>query len=409
MGVAGVIVVAIAAGTALLVLPAILRLLGTRVNALAPAPWQRAEATTRGFWSALSQAVMRRPAAVAIGSAVFLLLLGYPFLHIEFNSVDATTLPPTASAHAVDNAIKADFPRQIGAPVVVVARAPADGAAGVRSLAGSLSKVAGVRAVAAPTYQGAGVWRIDASLGSEPYTTGAVDALRGIRSLRTSIPFQATGLTASFVDLQRGLLASLPIAVALVAATTLVILFLMTGSAVLPVKSIVMNLLTLSVTFGALVFIFQDGHLQPLLRFAATGGLEQTQPVLLFALIFGLSTDYGVFLLSRIKEARDRGRPNREAVALGLQRTGRIVTAAALLLCVAIGAFATSNIVFMKELGVGTVVGVLVDAFVVRGLLVPSLMGILGEWNWWAPGALRRLHLRLGLSEAAQPALKPAA
>lgn len=403
MGVAGVIVVAIAASTALIVLPAVLRLLGTRVNALAPRRWQRPEATDSGFWYSLSRGVMRRPVAVAVLSGAFLLLLGWPFLSIRFNSVDATTLPASSSAHVVDAAIKRDFPLQIGAPAVIVARAPASAEAQVTAYARQVRRVAGVQAVAPPAYQGGGVWRIDASLGSQPYSNGAITSLKAIRGLRTDLTVQVSGLTASFVDLQQGLLASLPIAVALVACTTLVILFLMTGSVVLPLKSVLMNLLTLSVTFGALVFVFQFGHLQSLLRFSSNGGLEQTQPVLLFALIFGLSTDYGVFLLSRIKEARDRGLPNSEAVALGLQRTGRIVTAAALLLCVAIGAFATSNIVFMKELGVGTVVGVGVDATVVRALLVPALMGILGEWNWWAPRLLRRVHARFGVTEVARP------
>ena len=404
MGVAGVIVVAIASGTALLVLPAVLRLLGPRVNALAPRRWQRAEATNRGFWYSLSRSVMRRPMVFAVLSGAFLVVLGSPFLNIRFSWVDATTLPPTASAHVVDSAIKSDFPGQIGAPAVIAVKAGPGSAAEVRALAGDIAGVGGVKAVAPPRYLGAGVWRIDANLGTQPYAQPALNAVKGIRALPSSLPVQVGGLSASFLDLQKGLLDSLPIAAALVAVTTLVILFLMTGSAILPIKSVLMNLLSLSATFGALVFVFQYGHLQSLLRFESIGSLEQTQPVLLFALIFGLSTDYGVFLLSRIKEAHDRGLPNSEAVAVGLQRTGRIVTAAALLLCVAIGAFATSNITFMKELGVGTVVGVLVDASVVRALLVPALMGILGEWNWWAPAILRRVHLRIGVSEFERPA-----
>jgi uncharacterized membrane protein YdfJ with MMPL/SSD domain len=378
------------------------------VNALAPKRWQRAESTSRGFWYSLSRGVMRRPAVVALVSAAVLLLVGYPFLSIRFNSVDATTLPPSASAHQVDTAITRDFPGQVGAPAVIVAKAGQADAGKAEEVATRVRGVPGVDTVAPPAYQGGGVWRIDAALHGDPYATQALTAVKDIRALHTAAPIQVSGLSATFVDLQKGLVDSLPIAVALVAITTLVILFLMTGSLILPIKSVLMNLLTLSVTYGALVFIFQFGHLQSLLRFSSDGALEQTQPVLLFALIFGLSTDYGVFLLSRIKEARDTGLPNSEAVALGLQRTGRIVTAAALLLCVAIGAFATSNIVFMKELGVGTVVGVLVDASIVRALLVPALMGILGEWNWWAPGFLRRLHRRIGVSEAETTRLAPA-
>jgi RND superfamily putative drug exporter len=160
-----------------------------------------------------------------------------------------------------------------------------------------------------------------------------------------------------------------------------------------------MNALTLSAAFGVLVLIFQDGNLSGLLDFKSQGALESTQPVLLFAIVFGLSTDYGVFLLSRIKEARDAGESNSESVAIGLGRTGRVVTAAAILFCVAIGAFATSQIVFIKELGIGTAVGVILDATIVRALLVPALMGLLGKWNWWAPTSLRWLHRHIGFSE----------
>jgi RND superfamily putative drug exporter len=183
--------------------------------------------------------------------------------------------------------------------------------------------------------------------------------------------------------------------------TTLIILFLFTGSAILPLKALVMNLLTLSAAFGILVLVFQHGRLEELLGYTSQGALESSQPVVLFAVAFGLSTDYGVFLLSRIKEARDRGAPDREAVARGLQRTGRIVTAAALLFCVAIGAFATSRIIFIKELGIGTALAVILDATIIRALLVPALMELLGRWNWWAPRPLRRIHHRFGLDEGA--------
>ncbi len=411
MGVGGVLVVAIASASALLVMPAVLRLLGPRVNALAPRRWQRAEATSHGFWFNLSSLVMQRPVIVAITSGALLLILGLPFLSIRFNSVDATTLPVTASARQVDSAIKANFPTLPAAPAVVVVQAGQDRAAGVTAFAARISRIPGVETVRPASYQGGGAWRIDANLGNDQYSQRSMTALRDIRGLGADFPVQVGGLTAQFIDLQSGILQTLPLAVLLVTATTLVILFLMTGSLVLPIKSILMNVLTLGATFGALVFVFQFGHLQQLLGFTSSGALEQTQPVFIFAIVFGLSTDYGVFLLARIKEARDGGHPNREAVGLGLQRTGRIVTAAAVLFCVALGSFATSNIVFIKELAVGTVVGVLVDSTIVRALLVPSLMGVLGEWNWWAPTPLRRLHQRIGVSDAAaQPKdLRPAA
>jgi RND superfamily putative drug exporter len=190
---------------------------------------------------------------------------------------------------------------------------------------------------------------------------------------------------------------------AIVIGATVLMLFLMTGSIVLPIKAVLMNALSLSAMFGLLVLIFQNGNLQGVLDFHSLGALDSTQPVLLFVIAFGLATDYGVFLLSRIKEARDTGASNNDAVAMGLERTGRIVTAAALLFAVAMGAFATSHVVFLKELGLGTALAVLIDASVIRGLLVPSLMALLGDWNWWAPRPLRLVHKRVGLDEGPPP------
>jgi RND superfamily putative drug exporter len=208
------------------------------------------------------------------------------------------------------------------------------------------------------------------------------------------------GQTADFIDQQHSLAAHLPLALAILVATTLIILFLMTGSIVLPIKALLMNLLTISAAFGLLVLVFQDGRLEGLLDFKSQHAIESSQPILLFAVAFGLSTDYGVFLLGRIKELHDSGLPNEEAVAVGLQRTGRIVTFAALLFVIAIGAFATSQIIFIKQLGFGTAMAVLIDATLVRALLVPSLMRLLGDRNWWAPRPLARLHRRIGLGEA---------
>jgi RND superfamily putative drug exporter len=213
-----------------------------------------------------------------------------------------------------------------------------------------------------------------------------------VRALKAPFSIGVAGDTAGFVDLEHSLREHLPLVLALVGASTLIVLFLMTGSLVLGVKAVLMNALSLSAVFGLLVLIFQHGNLQGLLSYKSTGALDATQPILLFAMGFGLATDYGVFLLSRIKEARDSGVPNDRAVALGLERTGRIVTAAALLFAVAIGAFLTSKLVFIKELGLGTALAVLIDASVIRGLLVPSLMKLLGTWNWWAPWPLRRLQ-----------------
>jgi RND superfamily putative drug exporter len=232
--------------------------------------------------------------------------------------------------------------------------------------------------------------------------------VHAVRALPAPFYVGVAGQTAAFVDLEHSLATHLPIALAIVIAATMIILFVMTGSVVLPVKAVLMNALGLSAVFGILVLIFQDGNLQGLLGYQSTGALEATQPILLFVIGFGLATDYGVFLLSRIKEAHDGGLPNGEAVAVGLERSGRIVTAAALLFAVAIGAFTTSDLVFIKELGLGTALAVLIDATVIRALLVPSLMELLGEWNWWAPAPLRRLHDRITRRDRSRrPAPRP--
>jgi RND superfamily putative drug exporter len=207
------------------------------------------------------------------------------------------------------------------------------------------------------------------------------------------------GSTAAFVDQKASVAANTPLAVTILALITAGFLFMMTGSVVLPLLALVMNLLTVAVGAALLVLIFQDGHGSGLLGFTTIGGLEESNLVLLFVVAFALSTDYGVFLYARIKEAYEQGLPAREAVAHGLERTGRLVTAAALLFCVAIGAFATSHIFFIKQLGVGAALAVAIDASVVRALLVPALMGRLGERAWWAPRPLRRLHELLALRE----------
>jgi uncharacterized membrane protein YdfJ with MMPL/SSD domain len=210
-----------------------------------------------------------------------------------------------------------------------------------------------------------------------------------VRSMRALSGVSVAGVTAWYLDTSHSLLAHLPYALGLLALAVVLLLFLVTRSVVLPVKAVIMNALSLTAAFGVLVWVFQDGRLESVLRYRSEGALELTQPVLLFAIAFGLATDYGVFLLARIREAHDDGLPNREAVALGLERTGRVVTAAAVLFCVAVGSFATSSIVLVKEMGIGIALAVAIDASLVRALLVPSLMALLGDWNWWRPGRNR--------------------
>jgi uncharacterized membrane protein YdfJ with MMPL/SSD domain len=341
--------------------------------------------------------VMRRPAPIAIGASVLLIVLGLPFLRIEFTGVDASVLPEKRSARVVDDVLHSEFPPGRTEPIYAVAHTL--DATAVRTYARRLDRLPGADAVRPPRKAG-NLWRIDVLTAAGRLSDDAKQLVREVRATPAPFPVQVGGGTTAFMDQQASLGASLPRALVLLAGSTLVILFVMTGSVVLPVKALLMNLLTLSAAFGLLVLIFQDGRLEGVLGFQSQGALESTQPILLFCAAFGLTTDYGVFLLTRIKEAHDAGSPNREAVAFGLQRTGRLVTYAALLFCVAIGAFATSQVVFIKELGVGTALAVLIDAFIVRALLVPSLMALLGRWNWWAPQPLARLHARLRLGEA---------
>jgi uncharacterized membrane protein YdfJ with MMPL/SSD domain len=401
MGIGGALVALIAAAIALIVLPAVLALLGHRVNSLAPAFLQRraeadARPATSGFWYRLSRFVMRRPVPIATVSAIVLIGLGLPFLGIKFTSVDPSVLPESASARQVDEALESRFPPNRDAPIQLAVEGAEP--ARIDSLTSDIERLPGVAAVQPPQRLDDGVVAVEVISDSRALTDESQDLVDDIRAL----PYPevaVTGQTAEYEDLQTSLVNHLPTVLAIVIGVTLVVLFLMTGSVVLPLKAVLMNALGLSAVFGLLVLIFQDGRFEGLLSYQSQGALEMTQPLLLFAVAFGLSTDYGVFLLARIKEARDGGLSDSESVAVGLERTGRIVTAAAVLFCVAIGAFATSEIIFIKELGVGTALAVLIDATIVRALLVPSLMELLGRWNWWAPQPLRRLHARLGLSE----------
>lgn len=399
MGIGGALVALAAALISLTVLPAILALLGERVNSLSPSFLQRrAESDSRpaeeGFWYRLSRTVMRVPGRIALASTIFLVALGIPFLSIQFTSVDAQVLPDSKSARQVDDVLRADFPPFRDSPVNVYAEGSSADVQAIASDAGSLE---GVAQVLPPRPLEGDAWAIQVIADAPPLDDRSQDLVRDLRDLDESA--LVTGFTAGFVDLQTSLVDHLPLVLFLVAAVTLIVLFLMTGSVILPLKQLVMNLLGLSAVFGIMVLIFQDGRFEGLLGYTSQGGLESTQPLLLFAVAFGLSTDYGVFLLSRIKEAKDSGISDSEAVAVGVERTGRIVTAAALLFCIAIGSFVTSEIIFIKQVGLGTAIAVLIDATIIRALLVPSLMEMLGKWNWWAPKPLRTIHERFGLSD----------
>jgi uncharacterized membrane protein YdfJ with MMPL/SSD domain len=400
MGIGGFFVALIAAAIALVVLPAVLTLLGRRVNSLTPAFLaRRAERDARsaqsGFWYGLARFVQRFPGRTAAVTAALLIALGIPFLGIHFTTVDAQDLPTSASARQVDDTLRAEFPPYRDTPATLAVSGDADTAARIARAAGELPGAAAVRP---PRDLGGGTFAVDVISKAPPLDERSQQLVRDLRGLEGGA--LVTGATADYLDLQHSLGEHLPFVLALVAGVTIAVLFVMTGSVILPLMQVLMNVLGVSAVFGILVLIFQDGRFESLLGYTSKGGLESTQPLLLFAVVFGLSTDYGVFLLSRIKEALESGVSNSEAVALGLERTGRIVTAAALLFSIAIGAFVSSSFVFIKVLGLGTAIAVLLDATIVRGLLVPSLMQLLGQWNWWAPTPLRRLYARIRLGEA---------
>ena len=400
MGIGGSLVALIAAAVALIVLPAVLAVLGTRVNALAP-PFLRARAerdarpAEDGFWYRLSRLVMRVPGRIAVASAALLIALGIPFFSIQFTSVDAQVLPDSASANRVDDALRADFPPFRQTPVQLAVNG---GRSEAQRVARDAARLPGVAQVRPPVALERGTYVVEVVSSHAPLSPASEDLVGDLRALRGNV--LATGFTASLVDLKQSLADHLPLMLAIVVGVSLSVLFVFTGSVVLPEKQILMNLLGNSAVFGILVLNFQDGRLEGLLGYTSQGALEATQPLFLFVVAFGLSTDYGVFLLSRIKEAHDAGATSGDAVAIGLERVGRIATAAAVLFAVAIGAFVTSEMIFIKQLGVGTALAVLIDATIIRALLVPSLMELLGDWNWWAPKPLQRIRSRLSISEA---------
>jgi RND superfamily putative drug exporter len=417
---AGIAVVALAALGAVVVLPALLAVLGHRVDKWVL--WHRpAKPEGTGFWHRVAVAVMRRPASVAAVVILFLLVLGAPFTRIAFGLPDDRVLPAAASSRQVQDTIRTAFASNEASALSVVApsagnpttRLPeverfaadlsrAPGAARVDALTGSYI---GGQQVAPPNEASVrfagqdGTW-FSVVPGVEPYSEEGEDLVEAVRA--TASPFddvQVAGASAELVDSKESLFGRMPLAGALIALVTFVALFLMTGGVLVPLKAIVVNLLSLTATFGAMVWIFQEGNLSGVLDFTATGTIATTMPILMFCIAFGLSMDYEVFLLSRIKEEYDVSGDNVSSVALGLERTGRIVTAAAALLAVVFLAFATSHVTFIKLFGLGLALAVILDATLVRAALVPAFMRLAGRANWWAPGPLRRFHARFGISE----------
>jgi uncharacterized membrane protein YdfJ with MMPL/SSD domain len=386
MGIAGAAVAVVAMAAALVISPALFALWGTRLGS------SRAGAGADFRWRRLAHAVMRRPGVVAAVTAAAMLAAAAPSLGTHWSAIDSSVIPKDKSARTVADALER-FGAGAKAPVVVAVSAPADARGALRSYAGRIGRVRGVERVSAPRRLSADTWQIDVLASGDPAGPAAQRAVKAIRTLPSRFDVRVGGDAAEFVDQQASIASRLPVALVLLVGLTMVVLWLMTGSVVLPVKAVVMNALTVGAALAPLTLIYQHGHLTGVLGYTPNGGVEPTDFLVTAALVFALSTDYGVFLLGRIREARAGGLPEREAVAQGLASTGRVVTAAAIMLAVAIGAFSTSSISFIQQIGVASATGVLIDAFVVRTLLVPSLMALLGRWNWWAPRPLRRAHL----------------
>ena len=418
---AGISSVLFALVGALLVLPAALAALGHRVDSLdLRKPLRRAlglqpprvKELDEGFWHRVATTVMKRPVGVGTAVVLLLVLLGLPFRNVVFSLPDDRVLPRSASAHQVAQVLREDFPgKEAFALPIVLEPATSSGAYAL-----SLSRVPGVervdastgrymngRRVAAglPSYQNSVASRLSVVPAVEAYGPEGVKLVKAIRAVPAPGHVLVGGQAAQLTDTKKALGAKLPLALGMVLLATFVLLFLFTGSVVIPVKALVLNVLSLSATFGLMVWVFQQGHLTGLIGDPlVTGTLDTTMPILMFCVLFGLSMDYEVFLLSRIKEEWDATGDNQHAVAVGLQRTGALVTAAAALLALVFLAFVTSGISFIKLLGLGTALAVLVDATLIRGALVPAFMRLLGRANWWAPGPLKRLHARVGLAEA---------
>jgi uncharacterized membrane protein YdfJ with MMPL/SSD domain len=456
MGLGGAAAVIVAMLAALTVLPAALALLGHRVNSAsiwslvrrargAKSKVQSQDSqpvVAHGFWYRWSNFVMRRAGIMLIVALIPLILAGLPFLRAKMSVADTRSMPASSQSRYVGERLENDFPRNETTPVeiVVTTKAPAIAGESIGALydyTRNLQKVAGVTRVESlvnidpklinPTldgskmtkewytqfYQGPQATDVAAAYAKDNYSLVKVlyasdvnsDATKQIvkdirnLSLPQGMTAQVGGIPAIVLDFLGSLAKGVPLALALIIGIIFILLFLMLGSVVVPLKAVILNILSLSVSFGALVWIFQDGNLSNILGFTSIGSIDGTQPVLIFAIAFGLSMDYEVFLLSRIKENYDRTGDNTASVALGVQKTGYIITSAAALLVIVFAGFATGEISQIKQVGIGLSLAVLVDATLVRMLLVPATMKLMGNYNWWAPRPLKRLYERMGMSE----------
>jgi RND superfamily putative drug exporter len=400
MAVAGASVAVLCSLMAILVVPSLLALLGPRIDALSIRRGSAVSDPSDG-WYRLARGVMRRPVVVALASSALLLAASAPLLWTTLTGPSAEAVPADQPSAKAYDYLEAHYPRDVTEAVTVTV----DGAAGPAQLAGFRRDVEAVGGVSrgapfAPAAEGVAYANFAlAGKALDPATQDVVDEIRDLAPPGATETL-VSGNTAGFIDQKQSLIEHAPLVVGIVVLTTLILLFLLTGSVLLPIKTLLMNSLTLGATLGILVLGFQAGWLEVPLDYNGPAAIEVTSLVFLFAVIFGLATDYAVLVMARIKERYDLGDDNEEAVAVGIGRTGRVITAAALAIAIVFLAFSVSSVFFVKQIAIGMAVGVMLDATVVRALLVPSLMRLFGEWNWWAPRPLRRLHERFGFSES---------
>ena len=412
---AGIGVIVIAMISALVVLPALLTVLGHRVNA-GRLPWVKgAPKTVAPFWGRLAGLVMRRPGLTALPVVAGLLLLATPLLHVEFGTPDERVLPTTTTSRVVGDALRNEFGSDDTNAINLVSTGRVDAGA-VPEYAGKLSQLPDVVRVesAAGTYVDGqraatspadarmvanGIQRLSVVTEADSRSDAARNLVDSTRAMPAPGEFLVGGTTAEFMDSQHAISSRLPLAGGLIALTTFILLFLFTGSVLQPLRALLLNVIGLSATLGAMVLIFQDGHLSGLLGFTPLP-LDTSMLVLLFCIAFGLSMDYEVFVLSRIKEQHDEGAALADSVTNGLARSGRIVSMAAVILSVSFFAFGTSSVSFIQLFGIGSGLAVLIDATLIRGVLVPAVMRLLGRAAWWSPTPIRRLHNRFGITES---------
>jgi RND superfamily putative drug exporter len=421
MGFGGVATVLVDMVLALTVLPGLLALMGHRVNSLSITPLllrlhlvrPRSAQPKRGngFWGSVGNGVTRRPAIYALVIVVGLIVLALPFRNITWGGIDARDLPSSSSEAQVTVALQNQFPANATTPITVMLQLPGPVATQQAAIGGYESRLSAVSGVSSVHVTGASgnTAELSAQFQSSTLSPQARALVTQVRNVPAppGTKVYVGGATADLVDELANLGSVLPWMFLVMGLATFVLLFLAFGSVIVPIKAIAANLLTLAATFGVVTWIFQDGHLHGLLGFTPTGTIEPSMPILMLAIMFGLSMDYEVFLVSRMREQYDLTGDTRQSIVDGLRRTGPIITSAALLLIIVIGSFSASGITFIKLVGVGMFIAILLDATIVRAVLVPAVMKLLGRAAWWAPGPLKRLYTRHGVAERELPRTEP--